>query len=116
MEADAGSKRPEGATLEYAAAPPHGAGGGAWSVVGLGLSLAGFGYVAWIAAQLWWYLRKGYPVTVFLNWEWFVLPALGAGVSLVGLWRARRRGTAACGLTLAVVSVVMLLLMAGRWR
>jgi hypothetical protein len=79
------------------------------------LALAGFGYVCWLAAQVWWYVRKGTPVSVYLNPQWFLLPVLGAGVSLVGWWHGRRRGMAACGIVLAAASVVTLLLLSGRW-
>ena len=102
-------------SLEYATVHNGSGGGGAWSVVGFGLSLAGFCYVGWIVAQVWWHVNRGIPVEVILNAQWFVLPALGAGVSLVGLWRGRRRGLAACGMALAAASVATLLLMAGRW-
>lgn len=107
--------RPDGPTLEYAAAPQRRGAGGAWSVVGLGLSLAGAAYVACLAAQVWWYVHDGMPVEVVLNAQWFLFPVLGAGVSLVGLWQGRWRRLAGCGAALAAASVVTLFLMAGRW-
>ena len=115
MNGDQTTTPRDGPTLEYAAVPGRGGGGGAWSIVGFGLALAGFCYVGWIAGRVWWYVNKGMPVEVILNREWFVLPVLGAGVSLVGVWRGRRRWVAACGILLGIVSVVTLFLLAGRW-
>lgn len=110
------TSRPDGPTLDYAALPQRGGAGGAWSVVGLGLALAGAAYVAYLAAQVWSYVRDGMPGEVVLNARWFLFPVLGAGVSLVGLWQGRWRRLAACGVALAAASVVTLLLMAGRWE
>ena len=114
MDVEPGITTPNGPALEY---EPVGRtrGGGAWSIVAFGLALAGFGYVGWIAAQVWWYARDGMPVEVILNREWFVLPVLGAGAGAVGLWRGRRRWAAALALLLSCVSVFGLVLLKGRW-
>jgi len=106
----------ESPTLEYEAPPDSGnRRGGAWSLVALGLALAGTGYAGWIAAQVGWYRSKGIHVIVFLNWDWFVLPVLGMGVGAVALHRGRRRGMAACAIVLGCVTIGGLLLLKGRW-
>ena len=113
MDGDSSITRGQRLRLEYAPASPRG--GGAWSIVALGLALAGLGYAGWIVGQVWWHVSRGTPVEVVLNWEWFVLPVLAAGVSVSGWWLGRRRWMATCAILLSSVSAVTLLLLRGRW-